>query len=119
MKRILIADDEECIRYTFEDFLDEAGYSVDTVDSLSKCIQKFQNNSYDLLFLDMHMGSDNSLEFIEDLKTMRPECAIVVITGSLNSTAIATARRCGALDYLVKPVHKPSLLYAAQKAVNH
>lgn len=119
MKRILIADDEECIRYTFSDFLYDAGYTVDTVDSLSSCIQNLQNKSYDLLFLDIHLGPDNSLDFIENLKTIRPECAIVVITGSLNSSAITKARKYGALDYLVKPVRKPSLLYAAQKAVSH
>ena len=118
MKKILIADDEESIRYTFCTLLEEAGYEVDSTETLSGCIKKLQTAHYDLLFLDMHIGPENSIEFIRDLKLIQPDCGIIVITGSLDSKAIASSRKQGALDYLVKPIRQPSLLYIAHRSLD-
>ncbi len=118
-EKILIADDEENIRYTFSHFLNEGGYQVDTASTLSQCIQKMQQGPIDLLFLDLAFGDDHGLEAIQSLKCIQPDCAIVVITGSICSESIAKARKSGALDYLVKPIHQPSLLYIAQKTLAH
>ena len=118
-KNILIADDEESIRYTFTSFLEDAGYRVTTADSLSACIKKMQAESYDLLFLDIRMGRDNSIDTIQDLKIMQPNCSVVMITGIQDFKTIVKARRFGAVDYLVKPVRQASLLYIVQKTLDN
>ena len=81
-RKILVADDEESIRYTFHDFLTEAGYQVETSHSLSNCISKMQNEAFDLLFLDVLFGVENGIEAIERLKILQPDCEIVVMTGN-------------------------------------
>ena len=116
-KKILIADDEENIRFTYSKFLQDAGYSVFTAANLADCIKALQGLTFDALFLDLNLGTDNSLEAIETLKKIQPDCPIVMITGELNPTYIARAQRCGARDYLVKPVYKASLLYILRKAL--
>jgi len=118
-KNILIADDEECIRFTFASFLQQAGYRVATVDSLSNCIKKMQAEPFDLLFLDIRLGTDNGIEAIEGLKIIQPDCSVVIITGDPNSKTIVKARGYGAVDYLVKPIRQASLLYIVQKTVNN
>lgn len=117
--RILVADDEECIRFTFTDFLQDEGYTVFTAESLSECVQSLQDVAYDVLFLDVNLGDENSIETIQTIKQIQPGCKIVMMTGGLNSGNIARARQYGAMDYIVKPVYKPSLLYLTQKAINH
>ena len=116
-EKILIADDEESIRFTFADFLNGGGYQVETADSLSDCIKKMQAEPFDLLFLDIGLGVDNGIDAIRGLKVLQPNCSVVIITGKLNSRSNAYARRYGALDYLVKPIRQPSLLYIAQKVL--
>jgi DNA-binding NtrC family response regulator len=116
-EKILIADDEENIRYTFTHFLDEAGYQIDTASTLSQCIKKMQQGPVDLLFLDLDFGDDYGLEAIHGLKCIQPDCAIVVITGSLCAESISKARKSGAVDYLVKPIHQQSLLYIVKKTL--
>ncbi len=118
-RKILIADDEESIRFTFADFLRGGGYQVETVESLSNCIKKMQTEPFDLLFLDIGLGVDNSIEAIQGLKALQKNCSIVIITGELNSRSIAYAKRYGAVDYLVKPIREASLLYIAQKVLAH
>ena len=110
-QKILIADDEESIRFTFSEFLHEGGYRVETADSLSNCIKKMQQESFDLLFLDIGFGTDNGIEAIQRLKVLQPACKIVIITGSPQHKSRIEARKYGAIDYLAKPVYQASLLY--------
>ena len=116
-KKILIADDEESIRFTFADFLNGGGYKVETADTLSNCIKKMQAELFDLLFIDVRFGVDNGIDAIQRLKVLQPDCAVVVITGNMDSKEITKARQFGALDFLIKPVRGPSLLYIAQKTL--
>lgn len=117
-KRILIADDEECIRFTFSDFLQGEGYLVDTADCLTNCIKKMQQESFDLLYLDIGFGTENGIEAILSLKVLQPDCKIVIITGSPRLKSMVEAKRYGAIDYLVKPVHQASLIYNTKKALS-
>ena len=116
-EKILIADDEESIRYTFSSFLDEAGYKVETAETLSRCITTMQKEPIDLLFLDIEFNDGNGIEAIHGLKVLQPDCSIVIITGNMCPQTITQARKYGALDYLVKPVHQASLLYIVQKTL--
>lgn len=118
-RRILVTDDEECIRLTFAEFLRDEGYTVFTAASLSECVQSVKDVTYDVLFLDVNLGDENSIETIQTIQQIQPDCKIVMMTGGLNSENIARARQYGAMDYIIKPVYKPSLLYLTQKAINH
>ena len=116
-EKILIADDEESIRFTFTSFLKDAKYQVATADSLSNCIKKMQVESFDILFLDIGLGSDNGITAIQELKVMQPNCSIVIITGDPEPKAMTMARGYGAVDFLVKPIRQASLHYIAQKTL--
>lgn len=118
-EKILITDDEESIRYTFRDFLQNAGYQASTADSLPDCLEKMQAEPFDLLFLDIGLGVDNGIEAIEQLKALQPQCKIVIITGSPRLQSLVEAKKCGATDYLTKPVREASLLYNARKVLGH
>jgi DNA-binding NtrC family response regulator len=116
-QKILIADDEECIRFTFSEFLQGGGYRVETADSLPNCIKKMQREAFDLLFLDIGLGTENGIEAIQALKVLQPDCRIVTITGSPRLKSLVDAKKYGAIDYLVKPVHQASLLYNTKKVL--
>lgn len=118
-EKILIADDEENIRFTFTEFLTGAGYRVEATNSLSDCIKKMQAEPFDLLFLDIGLGTDNGIEAIHALKVLQPDCKVVIITGNLRVKSLVEAKKYGAVDYLVKPVHQASLLYNAKKVLTH
>ncbi len=116
-QKILVADDEESIRFTFATFLKEAGYHVATADSLDNCRMKMLENPFDLLFLDIGFGDDDGIEAIQGIKVLQPNCSVVIITGAPNAKSIIKAKQYGASDYLAKPVRHASLLYIAQKVL--
>ncbi len=114
-KKILIADDEECVRFTFSSFLVDAGYIVETAESLSDCMKKLESADFDLLLLDIRFGKDNGIDAIQQIRELNPACQIIMITGDPRPETIIKARQYGVKDYLAKPVHKASLLYNVKK----
>lgn len=117
--RILIADDEKSIRSTFYEFLYNAGYRVSVAATLSNCVKKMQEDTIDLLFLDISFGVDNEIESIQALKEMQPDCKIVIITGNPRLESLVEAKRQGAFDFLAKPVRESSLLHNVKKVLAH
>jgi len=116
-KKILIVDDEESIRYSFESLLNDAGYQVATAASIPDCMQIVEKASFDLIYLDIAVGQENGLDALRDLKKRFPSCPIVMITGAPGSKTIIDAINHGASDYLAKPIRPFSLQYITEKVL--
>ncbi len=119
IRRILVVDDEESIRFTFEAFLGDAGYRVDTAATLQVALQLAGEHEYDAIFLDILLGRENGMEVLRFIHDHNPNCPVIMVTGSPDIATAAEAVRLGAFDYLPKPVHQEGLLRTARKAVEH
>lgn len=116
--RILIADDEESIRYSFSEILCAEGYEVETADSLEGCLNSLSSTHFDLLYLDIWFGRDNGIDALGKIQESTPDCDIVIITGNPQPSSIIQSKRHGVRDYLAKPVRKASLLYVTQHVLS-
>ena len=52
-EKILIVDDEESIRYTYRNFLEEAGYEVSTAENYEEALLLHKNYNFDLVYIDI------------------------------------------------------------------
>jgi PAS domain S-box-containing protein len=120
-RRILVIDDEENIRYTCTAFLEGAGHRVLSAASSAeaRCLLAAVEEPFDLIFIDIRLGSDNGLELLGQMRTRCPATPIVMITGAPDVTTAATALRQGAFDYIPKPLSQETLLHAAHRALCH
>ena len=117
--RILIVDDEENIRFTFQSFLSDEGYEVQTASSLQEGKQCLADGKYDLVFLDILLGRDSGLEILREIKEKGISAPVVMITGAPEVETAAEAVRYGAFDYIPKPVMQENLLRIARIALAH
>jgi ActR/RegA family two-component response regulator len=76
-----------------------------------------RSNLVAILFLDIRFGTENGIEAIQALKVLQPDYRIVIITGSPLLKTLVEAKRYGAIDCLVKPVHQASLTYNTKKVL--
>ena len=60
--KILVVDDEESIRFTFDSFLTDEGYEVVTADSTKACTDKLDQDDFDIVFLDIMLGTDSGID---------------------------------------------------------
>jgi len=109
--RILIVDDEESLRLTFELLLKRAGYeSVTGVSNFDDAIATIEKESFDLIISDIVLQGASGIDLLRRIKEMGKSCPVVMITGYPNIETAAEAVRLGAFDYVPKPVKKDELL---------
>jgi len=109
--KILVVDDEESLRLTFEMLLKRAGYEFVTgVSNFEDAINAVEQNDFDLVISDIVMQGASGIDLLRKIKEMGKTCPVVMITGYPNIETAAEAVRLGAFDYVPKPVKKDELL---------
>ncbi len=117
--KILIVDDEESIRFTFESFLQDRGYEVETASNYDEALVKIQQNEFDLIFADIILGGQSGIELLYTARKKDPNCPVVMVTGAPEVASATEAVRLGAFDYLSKPVVQETLFHVTDLALKH
>ncbi len=113
--RILIVDDEENIRFALIMCLESDGHKVVAVGSIEAALEKTAAQAFDLIFLDVRLGTQNGLDYIQTLLQENPWARIVVITAYASIDTAVEAMKRGASDYLSKPFEPAQLLLLTHK----
>ncbi|HFE66260.1 MAG TPA: response regulator transcription factor [Chloroflexi bacterium] len=106
---ILIADDEENIRFVLQRVLQREGYVVDTAVNGRDALNKLQQRSYDLLLLDLQMEPVSGMELFQTIRELDKNIVVVILTAHGSMDSAIEALRLGAFDYLLKPA-SPDLI---------
>jgi PAS domain S-box-containing protein len=118
--RILIVDDEESIRQTFEIFLHAQGYQhVTAVATFDKAVAALEEKPFDLIISDIVLIGPCGTDLLKKARELGIKCPIVMITGFPNLKSAAESVRHGAFDYISKPVNKETLLHFTRQALLH
>ncbi|GAB4489432.1 MAG: sigma-54 dependent transcriptional regulator [Thermodesulfovibrionales bacterium] len=117
--RILIVDDEESLRYTFQKFLRDEGHLVETASSFDEGVGKLDAHAFDLIFADILIGERSGIDFLREVASRGMNCPVVMITGYPNVETASEAVRLGAFDYLPKPVLYDTILHVTTTALKH
>jgi len=116
---ILVVDDEESIRHTFESLFLHSGYDVATAEDYSEALRIFDERNFDLVLTDIVLGGRTGIDLLRALRERRRNCPVVMITGHPNLDTAEEALRLGAFDYIRKPVTFESLLLVTTRALEH
>jgi two-component system nitrogen regulation response regulator GlnG len=114
---ILIADDEESIRFVLREALETAGHSVDEVETGDAALDALATGRYDVAFLDIRMPGPSGLDLLERMDALGVDTSTVIITAQNTMENAVEAMKRGALDYLVKPFSLAAAVTLAEKAI--
>ena len=79
--RILVADDEETLRYVLYQALSKFGYRVTLAASGEEALGIFNPGSYDIVIPDLEMPKMQGLKLMQIIREKDPDVAFLVITG--------------------------------------
>ncbi len=102
-ENILVVDDDEGVRKALCQSLEQNGYLVSGVDSGEKALARLREAPLDLVILDLILPRVDGLEVLKEIAALRPEVAVVMITGYASVETAIKAMKMGAIDYVVKP----------------
>lgn len=115
--RILVVDDEESIRLTFEIFLSEADYEVKTASNYQEAISAIQETDFDLIFLDIILRRRSGIDLLREIRKRGITCPVIVITGDPSAQTATEAFDLGAFGHISKPITQEKLLRLTRMAL--
>jgi len=103
-KRVLVVDDDDSIRETFEYHLGRAGYQVSTAASAEEALGFLSEFDPGVVITDLRMPGMDGLQLLGRIRAAVPETDVLVITAHEDMQSASAAMKEGAYDYLVKPL---------------
>jgi two-component system chemotaxis response regulator CheY len=108
---ILLVDDDPDIRALTRTFLEHEGYSVFSSSDAERAVQIFRSlPQIDLLVTDLYMPGRSGMELGVELKAMRSELPVLLISGGLVEGEHETRLKAEGWSFLAKPFRLPELL---------
>ncbi len=115
--RILIVDDEEIVIRSCLRILDGDEFQVESVRDGREALSKVEENSYDVMILDVMMPNIDGLEVLRRVKETHPNVDVIMITGLSQIDTAVQAMKLGAFDYISKPFEPDELKLVVQRAL--
>jgi len=102
--RLLIVDDEEALAKVMQRTLRSRGFESDVALTAAEARRQFEANDYALAVLDVRLPDESGYGLLEELRSKRPDTAVVMVSGVDDPELGKAALEHGAYAYLVKPV---------------
>jgi two-component system OmpR family response regulator len=115
-EKVLLVDDEEEFVETLAERMRNRGMDVETSNSGSAALDLIDDDSYDVVVLDLKMPGMDGLEALARIKKRRPEIQVVLLTGHATVEKGVEAMKRGALEFLEKPIDLSKLSEVIHKA---
>ena len=99
--RVLLVDDNKSGMMARRSVLEELGYVTDGTTDSRKALEMFRKEPYDLVVTDFKMPEINGVELIVKLRAEKPDVAIILISGFVDSLGL-TEKNTGANSVIMK-----------------
>lgn len=103
-ERLLIVDDEANVCRTLQVIMEDEGYEVTTAQDGRTALAQFETAEFDVVLSDIRMATMDGVEVLKRIKERRPETVVMLITGYGTMNGAIDAFRCGADDFVPKPL---------------
>ena len=117
--KILWVDDEIDYLKPHILFLEQKNYSVTTCNNGRDAIDVFENENFDIVFLDENMPGMSGLETLSEMKEKKSMVPMIMITKSEEEYIMEEAIGSKIADYLIKPVNPNQILLSLKKNLDH
>ena len=117
--QILWVDDEIDLLKPHILFLEKKGYILTTCTNGADAIDFVKESNFDIIFLDENMPGINGLETLAEIKQIRSNLPVVMITKSEEEYIMEEAIGSKIADYLIKPVNPNQILLSLKKNLDH
>ena len=114
---VLIVDDEEGIRESLSGIFEDEGYNVLTSSSGEEALRILKEQNPELILLDVWLPGIDGVQTLKDIKNMKPDLPVIMISGHGNVELAVKATKMGAYDFLEKPLSLERVLLAAKRAL--
>ncbi|PLW75286.1 sigma-54-dependent transcriptional regulator [Cohaesibacter celericrescens] len=114
---ILLAEDEEDVRFALRQGLELAGYEVQDFYSPDGVLEMISRHLDGILISDIRLGADDGLVLMKQVYELDDAFPVILITGHGDVPLAVEAMRSGAYDFIEKPFPVAQLVSVVARAV--
>src|SRR5262245_21354881 len=103
MAKILVVDDQDMMRDSLAAILAREGHDIVAAGDGQVAIGRLANAKIDLVITDMKMPRMTGLELLAEIRKMKLDTPVVLMTAFATVENAVDAMKLGAFDYLQKP----------------
>lgn len=121
MSNILVIDDEDLVRETLRQMLEDGGHEVIEASNGEEGVRQFLKHGADLIVTDVIMPEKEGIETIIELTRDYPDLRIIAISGGGRTKRVdylEIAERFGAAAVMAKPFDQQTLLSEVDRCLN-
>ena len=117
MATILIIDDDDQLRKSFQKLLSEEGYTAEGAASGEAGLEIIKEGIPDLVIVDIRLPGMNGLETFQAVHRVEPKLPVIIMTAYGTTETAIEATKMGAFDYILKPFEIPNMLVVIKQAL--
>ena len=103
-KSLLIVDDDDPFRSRLCRAMEKKGFVVKGAKTLVESVQSVKQNPPHFAVIDLRLDDGSGLDVVKELKKVKKDSRIIMLTGYGNLPTAVAAVKAGAIDYIAKPV---------------
>jgi len=116
MPSVVIADDEEFVRYFLNSVMDSIFFKVVAeVEKGDELLDVMNQTQPDILLLDVNMPNLTGIEFLKEHAQKFPKTCVIILTSAASETLVAEAAESGARCFLRKDTPIEKMVLAIQQ----
>jgi len=119
MARILIVDDQDMMRDSLAATLAREGHEVVAATDGPTAITRLTQGRFDLLISDLKMPKMTGIELLTEVKRIRPDMPVVLMTAFASVQTAVEAMKLGAYDYIQKPFDGEEIKMLVERTLEH
>jgi two-component system response regulator HydG len=100
---VLVIEEDEATRSACMEIATQKGFSAEGLADASSAQQLLRSHTVDLLLMELKSSRREGLQLLEEVKALKPDTEIIVMTASATIGSAVDAMRGGATEYLTKP----------------
>src|SRR3989338_624364 len=116
--KILIAEDEESLRWVLKKALEDEGYWVQTAATGEAAREYLGGIRFDVALMDIKLPDIDGLTLLKEIKEAGIETAIIVMTAQNTMRNAIGAMKNGAFDYITKPFDLDEVMVLVKRAID-
>ncbi len=115
--QILVVDDDRAMREMLASMFKDRGYWVQQAASADEALEHAAELEYDVVLSDIRMPGRSGIELVGELRKIRPDTPVVLMTAFGTIDSAIEAMRAGAFDYITKPFEPDAVAFTLERAL--
>lgn len=118
-KSLLLIEDDITFSLMLKTWLQKKGFDVKSASNAARAKKDIQENHFDIILSDLRLPDEDGISILEWMQKNGYLIPLIIMTGYADIQSAVQAMKCGANDYISKPVQPDELLKKISEAMKH